>query len=233
MDGQSQRQRDLVAQHGWLVRHVAHRLKASLGLPFSIEELEQMGMLGLLEAAQRFDPGSSAAFGTFAYYRIRGSILDEALLQQGLKRAQAAAIRRVRAMGDAVEGVGSATEQASDMDFLVHAMASAGTASELVESAAAESEESEELSGYLANPEQVVAQSMSKSLVRRLLLHMPEEERDLLEDCYFGGMTLAEHGERVGKSRSWACRAHARALLRMRELLAAEEAGGGGQRSGG
>lgn len=192
-----------------------------------------MGMLGLLEAARRFDPSSSASFGTFAYYRIRGSILDEALQQQGLKRSQAAAIRRVRAMGDGVEGVGAQSEGASDMDFLVHAMASASTASELMESATASEEESEELSGYVATPEQVAAQTMAKSLVQRLLRHLPDEERSLLEDCYFGELTLADHGERVGKSRSWACRAHARALLRMRELISAEESGSGGRRSGG
>ena len=226
MEGRSQSQGDLVAQHGWLVRHVAHRLKTSLRLRVSLEELEQMGMLGLLEAARRFDTTSPASFGTFAYYRIRGAILDEALSQQGLKRSQAAAIRRVRAMGDALEGLSEVSESASDMDFLVHAMACATTASDVMESATAEAEESEELSGYTATPEEVAAQSMSKALVRRLLEHLPEEERELLEDCYFSSMSLSEHAERVGRSRSWASRAHARALLRLRELMAAESSAG-------
>lgn len=220
MEGESQKQGDLVAQHGWLVRHVAYRLKTTLRLQFALEELEQMGMLGLLEAARRFDATASTSFGTYAYYRIRGAILDETLSQQGLKRSQAAAIRRVRAMGDALEGLSDVAESASDVDYLVHAMVCATTASEVMESATVESEESEELSGYTATPEQVVSQKMSKALVRRMLGHLPEDERELLSDCYFSSMSLAEHADRVGRSRSWACRAHARALLRLQELMA-------------
>lgn len=226
MEGGSQKQSDLVAQHGWLVSHIAHRLKTTLRLRFALEELEQMGMLGLLEAARRFDAASPTSFGTYAYYRIRGAILDEALSQQGLKRSQAAAIRRVRAMGDALEGLSEASEPASDMDYLVHAMACATTASEVMASVTAELEESEELSGYTATPEEVASQSMSKALVRRLIGHLPEEERELLEDCYFSSMSLSEHAERVGRSRSWASRAHARALLRLRELMAAASSAG-------
>lgn len=226
MECGSQKQSDLVAQHGWLVSHIAHRLKTTLRLRFALEELEQMGMLGLLEAARRFDAASPTSFGTYAYYRIRGAILDEALSQQGLKRSQAAAIRRVRAMGDALEGLSEASEPASDMDYLVHAMACATTASEVMASVTAELEESEELSGYTATPEEVAAQSMSKALVRRLIGHLPEEERELLEDCYFSSMSLSEHAERVGRSRSWASRAHARALLRLRELMAAASSAG-------
>ena len=226
MEGGSQKQSDLVAQHGWLVSHIAHRLKTTLRLRFALEELEQMGMLGLLEAARRFDAASPTSFGTYAYYRIRGAILDEALSQQGLKRSQAAAIRCVRAMGDALEGLSEASEPASDMDYLVHAMACATTASEVMASVTAELEESEELSGYTATPEEVASQSMSKALVRRLIGHLPEEERELLEDCYFSSMSLSEHAERVGRSRSWASRAHARALLRLRELMAAASSAG-------
>lgn len=228
MNGWSQSQGDLVAQHGWLVRHVAQRLKSTLGLQFPLEELEQMGMLGLLEAARRFDPGSSASFGTYAYYRIRGAILDEALSQQGMKRSQAASIRRVRAMGDAVEGIGEQSEGASDMDFLVHAMACATTASEVMEAVSAELEESEELSGYTATPEQVVSQSMTKAMVRRLMAQLPEDERELVKGCYFSLLSLSEYAEQVGRSRSWACRVHARALRQLRALMDAGQHGGGG-----
>jgi len=228
VEGGSQKQSDLVAQHGWLVSHIAYRLKRTLRLRNALVELEQMGMLGLLEAARRFDEASPTSFNTYAYYRIRGAILDEALAERGIKRSQAAAIRRVRAMGDALEGLSEVAEPASDMDYLVHAMTCATTASEVMESVIAELEESEELSGYTANPEEVAAQTMSKSLVRRLMGHLPEEERELLEDCYFSSMSLAEHAERVGKSRSWACRAHARALLRLRELMASASSAGEG-----
>lgn len=227
MEGRSQSRGDLVAQHGWLVRHVAQRLKSTLGLRYALEELEQMGMLGLLEAADRYDVSSSASFGTFAYYRIRGAILDEAMSQQGMKRSQAASIRRVRAVGDAVEGIGEQSEGASDMDFLVHAMACATTAVDVLEAVSADFEESEELSGYTATPEQVVSQSMTKEHVRRLMFLLPEDERELLKSCYFSLLSLSEYAERVGRSRSWACRVHARALVRLRELLAAGPEGGG------
>lgn len=73
-----QRRRDeLILQHLPLVKHVIGRMLAQLPPHVDVENLESAGVLGLVEAAAKFDPSRNAQFKTFAYFRIRGAILDE------------------------------------------------------------------------------------------------------------------------------------------------------------
>ena len=95
-----------------LVRHLAHRMGINPGHPSLLdhEDLVQEGFVGLLEAAQRFDPDAGTALSTFAYHRIRGAMLDaisKAQTQLHLKSRYARAWR----------GVASATHE---NDRLVH-----------------------------------------------------------------------------------------------------------------
>src|SRR6185369_12141865 len=60
-----------------LVRHILGRLAAKLPYGIDLENLEAAGTLGLVEAANRFEPERGIHFKTFAYTRIRGAIFDE------------------------------------------------------------------------------------------------------------------------------------------------------------
>src|SRR6185369_4427005 len=60
-----------------LVRHILGRLAAKLPYGVDLENLEAAGTLGLVEAANRFEPERGIHFKTFAYTRIRGAIYDE------------------------------------------------------------------------------------------------------------------------------------------------------------
>ena len=67
----------LIARHSSLVRRIAHHLIARLPDSVQIDDLIQAGMIGLLEAASKYDGGKGASFETYAGIRIRGSMLDE------------------------------------------------------------------------------------------------------------------------------------------------------------
>lgn len=68
---------ELILEHLWLVRHIAGKLSAQLPPEVDSENLESAGMLGLVEAAERFDPTRGVDFKAFAALRIRGAIIDE------------------------------------------------------------------------------------------------------------------------------------------------------------
>lgn len=68
---------DLILSHLPLVKHVLGRLVGELPAGVDIENLESAGVLGLVEAANKFDPDRNAQFKTFAFLRVRGAILDE------------------------------------------------------------------------------------------------------------------------------------------------------------
>ncbi|MBX9583984.1 MAG: sigma-70 family RNA polymerase sigma factor [Gemmataceae bacterium] len=72
-----QRRDELILSHLPLVKHVIGRLVGGLPPGVDVENLESAGVLGLVEAAGKFDPSRNAQFKTFAYLRVRGAILDE------------------------------------------------------------------------------------------------------------------------------------------------------------
>lgn len=69
--------RALVADHVGLVHHVARQLAARLSTEADLDELVSAGSLGLMQAAEWFEPERGLSFSTFAVPRIRGAMLDE------------------------------------------------------------------------------------------------------------------------------------------------------------
>ena len=67
----------LVMAHLGMVKRVALHLKVRLPPFMELDELIQVGMIGLLEAARAFDPVKGQEFENFAHSRVRGAILDE------------------------------------------------------------------------------------------------------------------------------------------------------------
>src|SRR5687768_1326045 len=68
--------RALAEQYMPYVRSIAGKIKKTVAKEIEFEDLVEYGMIGLLEAADRYDPSHGANFMTFAYYRIRGAIYD-------------------------------------------------------------------------------------------------------------------------------------------------------------
>ena len=68
---------NLIEEHANLVSRIAYHLAARLPASVVIDDLIQVGMIGLLDAAQQYDPSQGASFTTYATIRIRGAMLDE------------------------------------------------------------------------------------------------------------------------------------------------------------
>ena len=68
---------ELVDRYAPLVKRIAHHLRARLPESVQAEDLIQAGMIGLLEAARKFEDNRGASFETYAGIRIRGAMLDE------------------------------------------------------------------------------------------------------------------------------------------------------------
>jgi len=88
-------QRDLVEQNVALVEHITQRVHARYGRHIEREELVHVGMLGLVEAAARFDASRGIPFSTFAGLRIEGAIIDFLRRGDWLPRASRAFEQRV------------------------------------------------------------------------------------------------------------------------------------------
>ena len=67
----------LLEQHAPLVKRLAHHMKAKLPANVEVDDLVQAGMIGLLDAVNRYEDEHGAQFETYAVLRIRGAMLDE------------------------------------------------------------------------------------------------------------------------------------------------------------
>ena len=72
-----QSREDQLIKHAPLVKRVVTRMAARFPPGVDQEELYQVGMIGLLDAVDKFDPTRDVKFKTYAEFRIKGAILDE------------------------------------------------------------------------------------------------------------------------------------------------------------
>ncbi len=98
-NAEQQRRDELILGHLPLVKHVIGRLLGDIPASADAENLESAGVLGLVEAAAKFDPTRNAQFKTFAYLRIRGAIVDEMRRNSPLPQhvlSRVSAVRKAR-----------------------------------------------------------------------------------------------------------------------------------------
>ena len=75
--GKIDQKEDLIKQYADLVKRMAHQIKAKLPANVEVDDLIQAGMIGLLDAAGRYQENQGAQFKTYASQRIHGAIMDE------------------------------------------------------------------------------------------------------------------------------------------------------------
>jgi RNA polymerase sigma factor for flagellar operon FliA len=90
------RRDELILAHLPLVKHAIGRLVGRLPTSADAENLESAGILGLVEAANRFDPDRGVNFEAFAYLRIRGAVVDEMRRSSCLPQQVLEHVARVR-----------------------------------------------------------------------------------------------------------------------------------------
>jgi len=227
------RDRDrLVEQHLGLVQSVARKLRKQITARIDFDDLVGYGSKGLLEAAERFDPVHGVAFTTFAYYRIRGAMLDGLRTMGWYSRADYARYRaeerateylqnQAERAGAAATGAreGAADGDADKVEGKLSAIAEllSGVATVHITSLEAAATVADE---RLPPPDASLDTGRLSARVRDAVGKLPDRERQLMELYYFADKNLEEAGAVMGLSKSGACRLHARAGELLRRRLA-------------
>lgn len=230
----------LLTDYAPLVRRLALQLMAKLPSSVELDDLIQVGMMGLLDASQKYQDDQRAKFETYATQRIRGAMLDElrandwasrSLRQQSrqvTKAVQAQEQRRGRAPTEAE----IAEEMALPLADYQHLLGEI-QGCQLVYYQAHESPDGEQDSSFLdthavndgesradsQNPlEQLLKSGLRKQLVKALDA-MPEREQLLLSLYYEQELNLREIGAIMEVTQSRVCQLHSQAICRLRSLL--------------
>ncbi|MEM7682904.1 MAG: sigma-70 family RNA polymerase sigma factor [Planctomycetota bacterium] len=214
----------LIEQHRDYVRKLARDIHRKLPRKAEYDDLVGFGELGLVEAAQKFDPAAGAAFTTFAYYRIRGSIFDGIRKMAWLpprprKRvtAEAAAddIARQEAERQAAGGAGQGVEElAGRFDEVVTRLGAVFMMSDLSDEDGGGPEPSAE-----DDPAEPMLAAEAKQKLTEAVAGLPEKDRHVIELFYFKGKSMGEIGVELGVNKSTVSRQHAKAIGVLRDAL--------------
>jgi RNA polymerase sigma factor FliA len=212
-----------VEEHRAFVLTLARRVQAELELRCELDDLIAYGMTGLLQARARFDPTRGVQFNTFAYYRVRGAILDgvrkmaylPASTHRRLRLAEATnsltePLAGLRAAAQAEGGALAPEARARALEDVAHRIAAGFVLTCLG---------SEEEDPSARGPEEALADTQQAERVRALVRTLPPNERAVIEGFYFHGKRLDDVGAEIGLSKSWASRLHNKALHRLRAAL--------------
>ncbi len=221
MDGRADE--EFVRTHTPLVRKLATRVRAELGLTIELDDLVSYGYRGLLEARERFDPTRGVLFTSFAHYRIRGAILDGVRQMARLPRRAHELRKAAEALDLAAEGAGeerarragAAPEVGVILDAIDDILGQYTAA--FVISTLGQGERSP------PSPDNGAHASKQRGRVSEALECLPERERLVIEGFYFQDRSLEELGSSLGISKSWCSRLHTRGLGMLRDALGAKE----------
>jgi RNA polymerase sigma factor for flagellar operon FliA len=220
VSGQNRRD-ELILAHLPLVRHTLARLVAHLPPGVDVENLESAGVLGLVEAASKFDPERGVKFETFAAWRIRGAVFDELRRNCPLPQHLLEKLTRVRQAYKelrppvTVEALAHATglseEEVADC-LTAMRMTRMISWDNLAEPGLALSPEDEKPDARAEREEQ-------KQQLADAIGQLDERERLVVTLYYLEDLRLKEIGQLLGLSESRVSRLLQAALFRLGEFL--------------
>jgi RNA polymerase sigma factor for flagellar operon FliA len=226
----------LIVMYSPLVKYVAGRLGS--GLPAHVDEgdLVSYGLLGLIAAIERYDPGRDIKFETYAIARIRGSIIDELRALDWVPRSVRSRAREIERAIAALEAkLGRAPtdkEIADKVGISVDELE--GALTDISRSSIAALDELWSVSGEgdqvslldtLEDPDSVrPADALDETELREILgdaiSRLPEREKLVITLYYYEELTLREIGEVLGVTESRISQLHTKAILRLKARLA-------------
>jgi RNA polymerase sigma factor for flagellar operon FliA len=178
--------------------------------------------LGLVEAANSFDPSRGVLFKTFSYYRIRGAIYDS-LRKMGWFARDTSRLRFESGANEFLKDYADSAPPASSPEAAVQDLQDIAT-SVVNCYFLSLTDMTEELpdTGTKSVEARYIDREMREKL-REALAKLPQKNREVLEAYYFRDETLESIGGRLGLSKSWLSRLHAKSLEMLRTVM--EQAG--------
>ena len=223
----------LIRQYSPLVRRLAHHMMAKLPPNIQVDDLIQVGLIGLSEALTRYEATQGVQFETFATQRIRGAMIDELRENDWMSRSS-------RKSQKEIEGA---------LTRLEHRLGRAPNESEIADELGMELSEYQSLLGrikgtqllYLedmgggddheegfldrhlvdndSDPMQLLRNERVRSALVAAIKALPEREQYIMSMYYEQDMTLKEIAAVLGVTESRVCQLHSQSIARLRSRM--------------
>ncbi|MGE5243913.1 MAG: sigma-70 family RNA polymerase sigma factor [Betaproteobacteria bacterium] len=213
------------------VEALARRMAASMPHSIDIGDLVQDGVLGLIDAAHRFDEDRGIKFETFAERRVRGAMIDALRRDawpRGVRRQrrelEAAREALRRELGHEPSLADLAARVGSDEKRLGRTIVRINTIESTSPLASGEHVDETSLPPALVpsepeSPDSAYERLETRDRVRAAIQSLPWRERKVIGLYYYGEATMKQIGAEIGVNESRVSQLHARAIRRLREAL--------------
>ena len=224
----------LIQRFAPLVKRIAYHLMARLPSSVQVDDLVQNGMMGLLDAINRFEAGMGAQFETYAAQRIRGAMLDGLRENDWLPRSLRRDFRRIEEAIAQLEqqygrapseqelakalGMSLADYQKTLQDARGHQLISF---EDMVEEGDDDYLE-RHLKDETNEPSKLLEDQNLHSLLAQGIEQLPEREKLMMALYYEQDLNLREIGEVMGVTESRVCQLHSQAVARLRARIFGE-----------
>ena len=227
-----QRREELILKYTPLVKYVAARLVSRLPSHIMPEDVVGAGIIGLMDAIEKFDQSKKIRFKTYAEFRIRGAILDELRSLDWVPRSvrkKAAQLEKVcrrlekelgrpaedeelaEAMGLDMQAYYKLLDQTRNIQFLdidvIRRRMPEGNEDDLFDLIADEGEH---------DPFELLNLTEVKELLVKAITNLPEKEKLVISLYYYEQLTMREIGEIMGYTESRISQMHTSAMIRLR-----------------
>ncbi len=233
MNGKMDQKDVQLRQHAGLVKRLAYQLKAKLPPSVEVDDLVQAGMMGLLDAVNKYEDSHGAQFETYAAQRIRGAMLDELRSADWLPRSARKNMRDVETAIAALEQ--KLGRQPSESEVARHLNLSLDDYYEMLDDCGGhqlvyyedfhdgESGNEHFLDRFVKDDSGDPIRGLLEGDFREALIEaidsLPEREKMLMGLYYEQELNLKEIGAVMNVSESRVCQLHSQAIGRLRAAL--------------
>jgi RNA polymerase sigma factor for flagellar operon FliA len=222
----------LITEYLPYVKRIVHRIAAHLPSTIDIEDLMNVGVIGLIQAVDRYDPKRDNKFMTYAVFRIRGAVLSELRSRDFLSRANRRKIRDLenihlkleQKLGREVDDFEVARELGVDIEQVHRTRQMSGISFISFEELGFSSkDDKEKLINYLVDSDDdALARTRLKELkaaVAKAIEQLPKKERLVISLYYLDELTMKETGKVLNVTESRVSQIHSQAIMRLRAKL--------------
>ena len=231
---QAKSREEVVLDYAPLVKHIANRLAARLPANLQVDDLVQAGMIGLLDAIEKYDPGREAQFRTYAEFRIKGAMLDDLRAGDWIPRSVRSNADRLQHANVALMAeLGRRPDEFEIAEKLGLSLAEYHDL--LLKSRAIPLLQIEDLNAYrddddgnifdvledaaINNPLDTLSLQVLQERLAGAIAGLPEKEQLVLSLYYDEDLNLKEIGEVLGITESRVSQIRTQAIVRLRAAL--------------
>lgn len=221
----------LVREYLPLVKRIAYHLMTRLPASVEVDDLIQAGLIGLLDAVERYDEGQGANFETYATQRIRGAMLDELReadwASRNVRRAARQIENAIHTLEQRLKRPPTEQEIADELKLDIHAYFSLlndARGAQLLYYEDLHEEGGDDFLERFADdisqgPFDIITSRAFKRALAQAVAQLPDREKQLMGMYYEREMNFKEIGAVLGVSESRVCQLHSQAITRLRSRL--------------